>query len=108
GLNIFGRVVTYIELCLRRFRDDAIVHIGEIGDLQDVEATRAQKTTQNILENECSKIANVGEVVDGRLAGIHPHLARMQRRESLVLSSERIVESDIAHRSRGIPPPEPF
>src|SRR5579859_3415464 len=97
GLNILGRVVAYLELRVRRLRDNAIVYIREIGNLNDLEASRTEKTSQDILEDESPKIANMGEVVDGRPARIHPHLARMQRYKWLVLPSERIVEDDIAH-----------
>src|SRR4029077_6734308 len=102
SVNIFRRVITDIEFGLRSFRDDSIVHIGEIGNLDDFKAARAQKTAQDILENECSKIADMGEVVDSGPARIHPDLAGMQRHEDLALSPKRILENDIAHRSCGM------
>ena len=39
SFDIFGREVTYIELRLRGLRNDAIVYIGEVCDLNDLEAT---------------------------------------------------------------------
>jgi len=102
SVNIFVRVLPYIEFGLRSFRDDSIVHIGEISNLDDLKAARAQKTAQDILENERPKIADMGEVVDGGAARIHSGLAGMEGHEDLVLSPKSILEDDVAHRSCGI------
>ena len=102
SINIFGRVITYIELGLGGFGDDSIVHIGKIGHLGDFKAARTQKAAQDILENERPKIANMSEVVDRGAAGVHPYLPWMQGHERLVFSPKRILENNIAHRSCGI------
>ena len=63
--------------------DDAVVHVGEVHHLDDLEAARAQEAAQDVLEDEGAEIADVGEVVDRGTAGVDAHLARVQRHKGL-------------------------
>ena len=62
-----------------------------------LEAARAQEAPQDVLEDERAEIADVREVVDRGAAGVHVHLARMQRHEGLLAAAERILKDDFAH-----------
>ena len=67
--------------------DDAVVHVGEVHDLSDLEAARFQEAAQDVLENEGAKISDVREVVDRGTAAVHAHFAWRLRDERLDFSA---------------------
>ena len=77
--------------------DDAIVHVGEVHHLRDLEAARAQEAAQDVLEDEGAEVADVGVVVDRGAAGVDGHSARMQGHERLLLPRHGILKYDFAH-----------
>ena len=78
--------------------NDAVVHIGQIYDVFELEAAQLEEATQNVLEDKSAVIADVGVVIDGRAATVHAHLAGFLRNEGFDFSRQSIVELDFGHR----------
>ena len=79
GLNIFFGVFADAHACGGGVLDDAVVHVGNVHDLQHAIALGMQEAPQDVLKNEGAEIADVREGVDRRAAGVDAHLARMER-----------------------------
>ena len=77
--------------------DDAVVHVGEVHDVIKPVAAVAQPAAQDVLEGEGPQVADVGEVPDGRAAGVHADEAILPRRELFDLLGEGVVETQ-GHR----------
>ena len=73
-------------------RDGAVVHVGEVHDVQDVVAARLEPAAQEILEEERPEVADVGVVVDGGAAGVERHASRLNGRERLYPAGQGVVE----------------
>ena len=58
----------------------------------------AQQTEQDIENDDRPRVADMGEVIDGRPAHIHAHARRIERREGALLARERIVKRKL-HRT---------
>jgi hypothetical protein len=82
-----------------RLGDDLVVHVGEVHDLRHRVATALEHAPQLVLEEERPEVADMGVIVDGRAAGIHPHPAFLQRLEGNRPSPQRVVEKEPAHDS---------
>ena len=93
GLDVGVRVVPDFEpggLCLA---NGLVVDVGQVHHLGDVVAEKLQGASQDVLEEEAAEVADVGEVVDRRSAGVHAHMARLDRLEVLELAVQRVVEA---------------
>ena len=61
--------------------DGLVVDVRQVHDLGDVVTEEFQGAPQNVLEEKGAEIADVGEVIDRRPAGVHPHVPRLDRLE---------------------------
>ena len=64
--------------------DDLVVHVGEVLDKGDLIATVLQIAAQNVKEDDRAGVADVNQVVNGGAAGVHAHLARLDRDKFLL------------------------
>ena len=80
----------------RRAVIDLVIHIRNIPHIFDMILTidMAQQPEQHIKHNHRSRIADMGKIIHGRPAHIHPHIRRIDRREGLFLAGQRIVKRD--------------
>jgi hypothetical protein len=98
-LCVLLRVLADAHARRRSVLDDAVVHVREVHHLHHPKAARFQEAPQDVLKHERAEIPDVGKIVDGRSAGVHAHLARVERDEGLDAVRQRIVKADFAHRN---------
>src|SRR5205823_12851437 len=79
--------------------DDPVLDVGEIHDLRDPIAVLQQHATEQVLEKKRAEVANVGEVVDRRPAGVHADVARLEGMELLDLQAHGVVQPQWRHGS---------
>ena len=77
---------------LARGLDGAVVHVGEIHDVEDIVARTLQPAAQQILEQEGAEVADVRVVPDGGAAGIQRHAWRRERLERLDPAGQRVEQ----------------
>ena len=77
--------------------DNAVIHIGEVHHVVQLESTQLQEAPQNILEHESAVIADVRIAVDRRPAGVHADFARLLRNKGFNLSGQCVVELNFGH-----------
>ena len=79
---------------LRRPRVDLVVDVGDVAHIGDVVGAveMPQQAEQHVEHDDRPRIADMGEVVDGRPAHIHAHAGGIERLEQPLLARERIVE----------------
>ena len=92
GGSVLGRIFTDRLAGLDRVADDLVVHVGDVHDVVDLVAAAAQIASQNVLESEAAKIADVDVVIDRGTARIHAHLVFVERREGFEAVGKRIEE----------------
>ena len=85
----------------RRLRDDAVVHVGQIHDVVELEAAQLQEAPQDVLKHKRAVVPDVRVVVHRRPAGVHAHFAGFLRNERLGLAAQRVVQSNFVHGSVG-------
>jgi hypothetical protein len=78
-------------------RDDAIVHIGQVHHVLELESAQPQEPPQNILKHKRSVIPDMRVVVDRRPAGVHAHFARFLWNEILDFPAQRVVQLNLGH-----------
>src|ERR1700694_202554 len=93
---LLGELVDRLAM-LRRLLDDAIFDIGEVHHLRDAVPLLEEDPAQEILEEEGAEVADVGIVVDGRAARVHPNLAWFDRCEFFELTAHRVVQAQRRH-----------
>jgi hypothetical protein len=79
---------------------DLVVYVRDVADIGDVlrAVGVAQQAEQHVEDDGRAGVADMGEVVDGRAADIHPHVRRVDRREGRLGAREGVVELD-RHRT---------
>ena len=82
-----------VRIVLGRAGVNLVLDVGDVARVGDVfgAVNPAQQPEQNVENNDRSGIADMGVVVDRRTADIHPHIARIERRELRLLSSQRAI-----------------
>ncbi len=73
------------------FVDELVVDVGEVLDKSHVIAAIFKVPAQGIKHANRAGVANMDKVIDGRAAGVHFDLARLDRDELLFLSGEGVV-----------------
>ena len=83
-----------VRILLRRARNDLVVHVRDVADIDDVIAAVdiAQQAKQHIEYDQRPRIADMGKVVNGRPAHVHAHPIRIERRKNPLLPGQRVVE----------------
>src|SRR5439155_2992731 len=79
------------------FFDDAILNVGQVHDLRHPVALLDEHSPEQVLEEKRPKVTNVGVVVDGGPAGVHPNVARLDGQKLFELATHRVVEADGRH-----------
>jgi len=100
GLHVLFRVVANGNASSGRVGDDAVIHIGEVHDVIQLETAPLQETAKNILKNKGAEIADVRIVVSGGAARVHANFAGFLRDEGLNFCGEGIVDLDRVHFAR--------
>ena len=74
---------------------DLVVDVGDVADILHVRLAieMAQQPKQHVEHDHRPRIADMGEVVDGRSADIHAHVLRIERHEIALFPAQRIVET---------------
>src|SRR5712671_1587925 len=85
GLDEFFGVIADADVLGGGVGNDAVVYVGEIHYVGQAVAAEFQEAAENVLEDEGTIIADVGEVVDGGAAGVHSDFARFFGDEGLGL-----------------------
>jgi hypothetical protein len=62
--------------------------------VQELAASLAKKTAENVHRHKCPKIADVPIVIDGRAAGVHPDGIVRGGGKLLNLAGQRVVEME--------------
>ena len=81
-------------------RVDLVIHIGEIAHLGDVTGSvdMAQQAVKHVEDHNGAGIAQMGAIIDGGAADIHPHIVGVQRGEHLFPAGLGVVQFDGRHR----------
>ncbi len=86
--------------------DRLVVDVGDVHDVDDLEAPEEQKALEQVLEDVGPPVADMGEIVDRRAAGVELDAPGLDRDEVLDLAAQSVVEPDHpAHLSRSAPYP---
>ena len=72
--------------------NDFVLDIGDVHHVIQRVAARAQPAAQDVREHEGPEIADMGVVVDGRPAGVHPHDVVVEGIELLQLLGQGVIE----------------
>jgi len=88
GLRVFGNLHARVQ----RRVDGLVVHVGQVHDEPDVEALPLQVPMHQVVDDEAPVVADVGVVVDGRSARVHPRPPLLQGLEGVQGSREGVVE----------------
>ena len=93
-----------IRIFLRRARVDLVVHVGDVAHVADVlgAVEMPQQPKQHIEHDGRPRVADMGEVVDGRPAHIHAHARRIERTKYPLLACQRIVEPQVHQTPFGL------
>ncbi len=78
-------------------RDDLVIDVGQVHHLHHAPPAKAQRTPEQILEQERAKVADVRRVVDGGTARVHAHGVFVGRRERLDRTGHRVVQAELRH-----------
>ncbi len=80
-----------------------VVDVGEVHDLGHTPPEELEGPPQHVLEEKGPQVADVGEVVDGRPAGVDPGVARLDRLERLETAGQGVVQAQlrISHDASG-------
>ena len=78
---------------LHRVTDDFVFHVGDVHDVVERVAARAQRAAENVLEGERPEVADMDEGINGRSAGVHPDRFPVRGDELLETLRQRIVEA---------------
>ena len=86
---------------LSRAGVDLVVHVGDVAHIPDMilPVTMAQEPVQHVEHDDGPRIADVGVVVDGGAADVHPHVLLVDRPELLLAAGQRVPELE-RHRAR--------
>ena len=87
---VFPREI--LQLQARRFGipDRLVVHVRQVHHLCHLIAEVFQRPAQQIFEQIGAEVADMSVIIDRRAAGVHPHLARLDRGEFLQGPPQRI------------------
>ncbi|MGY3459809.1 hypothetical protein ACVWW5_005259 [Bradyrhizobium sp. LM3.4] len=74
---------------------DLVVDVGDVADIFDVGLAieMAQQPKQHVEHDHGPRVADMGEVIDGRSADIHADVLRIERHEAALFPAQRIVEA---------------
>ena len=72
--------------------ENLVVDVGDVADVVDVEAARAQIAHDDVEGHEAAGVAEMAIVVGGDPADVHAHLARFDRRELFLAACESVVD----------------
>src|SRR6185295_17222280 len=85
----------------RSLRDDAVVHVRDVHDLDHLVSLVPQGAAQEVRGHEAPEITDVAAVVDGEAADVHAHLGRLLRLEGHDRLAQGVEESKVgAHKAR--------
>ena len=90
-----GFVERQVGKITRRTGVDLVVDVGDVADVGDVTVTvdMPQQPEQNVEHDHRAGIADMGEVVDGRTADVHPHIRRIERPQRLLFLRQGVVQA---------------
>ncbi len=97
GCDVLCRVDVNVDPLLLRFADDPVLDVRQVADVGDFVALGFQKAMEQVLEEDGPEVADVGEVVHRRSAGVHAHVARFQGGEFLDPPGGRVVQPQGGH-----------
>ena len=86
----------------RGARVDLVVDVGDVADIGDVvlAVEVPEQPEQHVEDDDRPRIADMGEVVDGRAADIHAHIVRIDGDKILLRPRQRVVEPQALRRFR--------
>ncbi len=87
----------------RGARVDLVVDVGDVADIRHVlgAVVMAQHAEQQVEHDRGAAVADMGEVVDRRPAGIHADVGGIERHEGPLFPGERIVEAQLHRHPSG-------
>jgi len=83
-----------IWIFLRRACVDLVVDVGDVARIDHAVGAveMPQQPEQDVEDDDRPRIADMGEIIDGRSAHIHTHARRIERFKRPLFAAERIVE----------------
>jgi hypothetical protein len=96
-----------VRVFFRGARVDLVVDIRDVAHIGDVVGAveMAQQAEQNVENDNGTRVADMGEVIDRRPAHIHAHACRIERREHAFAARQGIVKRKL-HRTTSLRPRE--
>jgi len=94
GVDVLLDVLAERSTARARRGDRAVVHVGQVHDVEDLVVQRLEIAPQEIFEEKGPKIPDVGEVPYRGPAGVHRHPRGGERREGLDRPRQRVVERE--------------
>ena len=90
---------------LRRALNDLVVDVGDVANVGDLEAARAQVALHQIEHRQHPRVTEVNVVVHGDAADVHAHFVAAQRLELRLAAGQRIMNFEHGTRVGGAPFP---
>ena len=71
-----------------------VADVGDVLDLEDVDAVVQDGPSDEVGEEECPEVADVGVAIDGRAAGVHPEAAPVGRFDGFDGAGQGVAEAE--------------
>src|SRR5438105_5319157 len=82
--------------------DDFVLDVGDVHDLAHAQSAVLEIAPQHVAPDEGAVVSDVEMAVDGRTAGIHPHLARDDRNECFLFAGQGVEKTKLRHSAGSI------
>ena len=76
---------------------DLVLHVREVPGVGEPRVQPPQQPRQHVVDDGWAGVADMGEVVDGRAADVHPDMRGVDRLEPLLAAGAAVVQVEIGH-----------
>ena len=91
-LDVLFRVSPDIDTLFDRLSNDLVIDVGDVHYVLKSPPLALEVSAKDVFEDKRSEISDVGKVVDGGPADIHPHCFSIRGNEFFELAGQRVGE----------------
>ena len=86
-----------VRIVARGARVNLVVDVRDVADIRDGARSidMAKQAEEQVEDDDRSRVADMGEVVDGRAADVDAHVERIDRDEDVLRPGQRVVEPNV-------------
>lgn len=93
-LDVWFRILVQADALGVRPADGLVVHVGDVHHVHDPEPAELEEPLEEVFEDIGPEIADMGEIIDGRAAGVELDFARDEGRKRLYFAAQGVKELD--------------